>query len=118
MPRLLILCEYPTLLGGERSMLATLPAVAAAGFDVHVAAPPNGPLAEALAERGILTSPGTRTTRTASGCHSINSARAWPTSIGELRPALVHANSLSTAASPGRSRRNLLRRASAICATS
>ena len=47
MPRLLILCEYPTLLGGERSMLATLPAVRAAGFDVHVAAPPVGPLADA-----------------------------------------------------------------------
>ena len=53
MPRLLILCEYPTLLGGERSMLATLPTVAAAGFDVVVAAPPDGPLATALVERGV-----------------------------------------------------------------
>ncbi len=48
MPRLLILCEYPTLLGGERSMLATLPAVAAAGFDIFVAAPPSGPLADEI----------------------------------------------------------------------
>ncbi len=53
MPRVLILCEYPTLLGGERSMLATLETVAAAGIDVHVAAPGSGPLAEALRARGI-----------------------------------------------------------------
>src|SRR4051812_20233189 len=53
MPRLLILCEYPTLLGGERSMLATLPAVAAAGFDVYVAGPVIGPLAAELKTDGI-----------------------------------------------------------------
>jgi glycosyltransferase involved in cell wall biosynthesis len=53
MRRLLILCEYPTLLGGERSMLATLPAVAAAGFDVHITAPPAGLLAAQLKSRGI-----------------------------------------------------------------
>jgi glycosyltransferase involved in cell wall biosynthesis len=96
MPRLLILCEYPTLLGGERSMLATLPTVAAGGFDVVVAAPPDGPLATALVERGI--------------CHF-----DWPThdAAGErfpldrlradlagvvhsTQPDLLHANSLST----------------------
>jgi glycosyltransferase involved in cell wall biosynthesis len=97
MPRLLILCEYPTLLGGERSMLATMPAVAAAGFDVHIAAPPAGPLSDQLLSRGISHIP-------------------WPThdddgrrfSLADLRgsladviqsvqPDLVHANSLSSA---------------------
>jgi glycosyltransferase involved in cell wall biosynthesis len=84
MPRLLILCEYPTLLGGERSMLSTLPAVQAAGFDVHVAAPPTGPLADALRERSV-------------------SLAEWPTRyelaelFHRLRPDVVHANSLSTA---------------------
>jgi glycosyltransferase involved in cell wall biosynthesis len=97
MPRLLLLCEYPTLLGGERSMLATLPAVSSAGFDVQVAAPPDGPLTDALSKCGVsrvdwrvADERGTR----------------WP--LPELRenllrliertqPDLVHANSLSMA---------------------
>lgn len=97
MPRLLILCEYPTLLGGERSMLAMLPAVAAAGLDVTVAAPPAGPLADALRERGIahLAWP-TRNDR----------GERWPLEqlradlaalVRGIRPDLIHANSLSTA---------------------
>jgi glycosyltransferase involved in cell wall biosynthesis len=97
MPRLLILCEYPTLLGGERSMLATLPAVAAAGFDIHVAAPPGGPLVESLVEHGIPHIP----LRT-------HDDRGERLQLPELRPELaaliqrhspdlVHANSLSMA---------------------
>src|SRR6185295_17073918 len=97
MPRLLILCEYPTLLGGERSMLATLPAVASDGFEILVAGPPAGLLADALKSRGI-------------------SLIAWQTHDGlgqrrplaeiradlarilrQVRPDLLHANSLSTA---------------------
>ena len=46
MPEILILCEYPTLNGGERSMLATLDGVRAAGFSPAVMAPPDGPLAD------------------------------------------------------------------------
>ena len=57
MPRLLILCEYPTLLGGERSMLSTLSAVTTAGFDIQVAAPPDGSLAEALRDVGVPVVP-------------------------------------------------------------
>lgn len=57
MPRLLLLCEYATLNGGERSMLATLDHVCQAGFHLTVAAPPRGPLAEALAARGIEVVP-------------------------------------------------------------
>jgi glycosyltransferase involved in cell wall biosynthesis len=77
-------------------MLATLPAVAAAGFDVHVAAPSGGPFADALAEGGVthvdwLThdSQGQRL--------PLDELRSNLASlIGELRPALVHANSVST----------------------
>ena len=47
------LCEYPTLNGGERSMLATLDGVRAAGFAPAVLAPPQGPLADALAAHGV-----------------------------------------------------------------
>ncbi|MGA2034731.1 MAG: glycosyltransferase family 4 protein [Thermoguttaceae bacterium] len=53
MPRLLLLCEYPTLNGGEQSMLSTLDAVAAAGFSLAAVAPPRGPLAAALAARQV-----------------------------------------------------------------
>ncbi len=94
--RLLILCEYPTLLGGERSMLATLPAVAAAGFDVHVAAPPNGPLAEALAERGVPHVDWTTHDEHGQRLPLDQLRSSLADLIGELQPALVHANSVST----------------------
>ena len=84
MPRLLILCEYPTLWGGERSMLSTLPAVAAAGFDVSIAAPPTGSLADAVRHRGVTLVGWSRRDELAQ-------------IIAEAQPALVHANSLSTA---------------------
>jgi glycosyltransferase involved in cell wall biosynthesis len=96
MPRLLILCEFPTLLGGERSMLATLPAVTAAGFELHVAAPACGPLAEAISEHGVAHFPWQ--TRNADGTRrGLGEIRAELAGICQrLKPAIVHANSLST----------------------
>jgi len=93
--RLLILCEYPTLLGGERSMLATLPAIRAAGFDVHVAAPAAGTLADALRRADVPHIPWR--------VHSADGARLPLDRLradiaGFLRqdqPDLVHTNSLS-----------------------
>jgi glycosyltransferase involved in cell wall biosynthesis len=97
MPRLLILCEYPTLLGGERSLLSTLPAVTAAGFDVQVAAPSNGPLAEALREDGIPVVPW-QTHDHAGERLPLSQLRSELASlISRHQPALLHANSLSTA---------------------
>jgi glycosyltransferase involved in cell wall biosynthesis len=97
MPRLLILCEYPTLLGGERSMLATLPAVTAAGFEILIAAPKNGPLADGLLHRGIpqlawhtLDECGRRLPLSLLRAELANLVR-------QTRPDLLHANSLSTA---------------------
>jgi glycosyltransferase involved in cell wall biosynthesis len=104
MPRLLILCEYPTLLGGERSMLATLPAIVAAGFDVQIAAPGSGPLpaarspiADALTELGVA--------HVRWSVHDDRGVRLplarlrseVANLISKLRPDLVHANSLSMA---------------------
>jgi glycosyltransferase involved in cell wall biosynthesis len=96
MPRLLILCEYPTLLGGERSMLATLPFVAAAGFEVRVAAPANGPLTAALRDAGVRHVPWR--TRDESGERlPLPQMRAGLEElIGRHEPQLLHANSLST----------------------
>ena len=102
MPRLLILCEYPTLLGGERSMLATLPAVTAAGFEVHVAAPASGPsaataapIAQALCQQGVAHA--RWRVHDAEGerlpLERLRSDIAH--FLADLRPELVHANSLS-----------------------
>jgi glycosyltransferase involved in cell wall biosynthesis len=102
MPRLLIVCEYPTLLGGERSMLATLPAVVAAGFDVQVAAPvlgPSaplpGPLAAALRQCKIPHLPWL--THDANGERlSLEHLRDTLSQIiRDSQADLVHANSLS-----------------------
>ena len=53
MPRVLVLCEYGSLNGGERSLLAVLGGLGAAGYQMHAAAPAVGPLAAAFAERGV-----------------------------------------------------------------
>jgi glycosyltransferase involved in cell wall biosynthesis len=95
MPEILILCEYPTLNGGERSMLATLAGVRTAGFAPVVMAPPEGPLASELAARGIELVP--FQCRQADGSHvSQNRLREQlAVVLRSRRPALLHANSLA-----------------------
>jgi glycosyltransferase involved in cell wall biosynthesis len=95
MPEIVLLCEYPTLNGGERSMLATLDGVRAAGFTPVAMAPPEGPLADAFAAAGVELLPfacrgpdGSR--RPQSGLREELSA-----SLRRRRPALLHANSLA-----------------------
>src|SRR3989304_5279114 len=48
MSEILLLCEYPTLHGGEHSMLSTLPGIRAAGFKPVVVCPGEGFLADSL----------------------------------------------------------------------
>jgi glycosyltransferase involved in cell wall biosynthesis len=96
MRRLLLLCEYPTLLGGERSMLATLPVVAAASFEILVAAPPSGALADELRDRGV--SQIAWQTRDHDRRIALDELRSELAAIlRRTRPDLLHANSLSTA---------------------
>ena len=117
MPNVLLLCEYPTLNGAEQSMLATLDGVGRAGFRVAVAAPPAGPLADALRARGIEVEPlggtgslsaseaGGTGSLSASEAHGLTSSPCHPSQaqlrqelaalIARRRPDLVHANSLS-----------------------
>ena len=97
MPRLLVLCEYPTMLGGERSMLATLPAIAAARIDVVVAAPADGPLATTLAQQGVAHT--VWTTHDPTGIRlPLEQLRSDLAEIAaKVQPGLIHANSLSTA---------------------
>ncbi len=95
MPSVLLLCEYPTLNGGERSMLATLLGLRTAGFLPAVMCPGEGPLAEALRVGGVEAIP--------FECCTADGARRSPAELREelaevlrrWRPDLLHANSLA-----------------------
>lgn len=97
MPRLLILCEYPTLLGGERSMLATLPTIAAAGFDIAVAAPAVGSLATTLKECGVAHIPWQTHDKSGERLSLDRLRGGLDDVLQRSRPDLLHANSLSAA---------------------
>lgn len=53
MPRALLLCEYPALNGGERSLLAVLPTLQQAGWEFDASCPGVGPLADSLTTHGV-----------------------------------------------------------------
>jgi glycosyltransferase involved in cell wall biosynthesis len=91
MPRLLLLFEYPTLHGGEHSLLTCLPAVRVAGFSILALAPEDGPLAEALGELGVQA----HRYDARSAASQAERRQRLAEAIGRLRPDLVHANSLS-----------------------
>jgi glycosyltransferase involved in cell wall biosynthesis len=95
MPRVLLLCEYATLNGGERSMLATLDGVARAGFAIAVAAPPQGPLAEALRAKAVETVPFAATGSDGRRRPQPQLREELAGLIARVRPDVVHANSLS-----------------------
>ncbi len=94
MPSVLLLCEYPTLNGGEQSMLATLPGLRAAGFSPAVLCPSDGPLVEALRAESVET--------IAFNCCDADGVRRAQSGLREelarviraRRPDLLHANSL------------------------
>lgn len=96
MTHVAILFEFPTLNGGEQSMLAVLEHVRSnAGFRFTAIAPSSGPLAERLAELQISLrrfdvrdEAGTR--RSASDLQ-----RELASLVGDIQPDLLHANSLS-----------------------
>ena len=95
MPEILFLCEYASLHGGERSMLATLDGIQAAGLTPVVMAPLQGPLADALDCRNVELLP--------FDCHAADGNRIPQNRLREQltaafrrrRPALLHANSLA-----------------------
>lgn len=95
MPHVALVCEYPTLNGGERSLLSVLPGLARHGFQFTTIAPPNGPLARSFADLDIEVVPFAATDP--AGVRP--SQDALRTALGEslrrLKPDLVHANSLA-----------------------
>ncbi len=95
MPKLLVLCEFPMMLGGERSLLAVLEGLGQAGYAATVACPISGPLAAELDRRGV--SRVAARWRDASGRRRpLPELREEIARIsGSMRPDLVHANSVS-----------------------
>ncbi len=95
MTHVAIVCEYATLNGGERSMLAVLDRLAGSAFSFTVLAPPEGPLADALRRRRI--------DHCAISLHDATGRRVpRDSAVGRIvealascKPDLLHANSLS-----------------------
>lgn len=92
--RVLYLCEFPTVSGGERSLLTFLDHVDRGEFDPIVAAPPAGDLSGELAARSIEHVPLDLTRRDTS---ALLLAERVASVLAERRADLVHANSLSLA---------------------
>jgi len=85
------LFEYPTLCGGELSLLAVAPHLRAQGVQITALAPPTGPLAQRLAQLELENCP-------FAACEfpDKSAARAiLERLLLRLRPDLVHANSLA-----------------------
>ncbi|MCH5377370.1 MAG: glycosyltransferase family 4 protein [Planctomycetes bacterium] len=95
MPSILVLCEYPSLNGGERSLLAALEHETREECGIQVAAPATGPLAESLRSLRIRHIP--------LDLHDGNGRRLALDEcrqrlrriIQATRPDVIHANSLS-----------------------
>ena len=95
MTKVLVICEFSTLNGGERSFLSVLPLLRDVGFDISVAAPTSGDFARELSRYGVrhcaFELHHTDRTRL-----DIGTARnKLGDLITEIRPDIVHANSLS-----------------------
>lgn len=94
MPTVSWLCEYPTLLGGERSLLAVADVLRSGGFEVNCIAPPEGSLAEVLRCRQINHVP--IVFRHCDCRRPLDALRSeLRLLLDDRRPDLLHANSLS-----------------------
>ena len=89
-PTVAVAFEYPSVHGGERSFLAVAPALERR-FELVALAPAAGPLAGALRAAGLP----------AVGC-DVKDEAALRAALAEVRPALLHGNSLSVGRALGR----------------
>lgn len=106
MKRLLFLCEFGTLSGGENSLLTVLPHLAQ-NYEVAVASPPEGPLRAALAERGLEHHLWSVRDHAGRRLPEATLREALLALIETTQVDLVHANSLSMARFVGRYRNQL-----------
>jgi glycosyltransferase involved in cell wall biosynthesis len=101
MPRVLVLCEYPTLNGGERSLLSVLPTIEAAGWTIDVCCPPAGALSDALTAIGAEVIPAPAEANDGRR-RDERLLEAIAKRLQTKRYDLVHANSLALSITTGR----------------
>lgn len=94
MPRILLLCEYATVNGGEQSMLTMLPLVQGAGWQVEVACPQAGPLADQLGRHDVPVVDWDVQQKLA-GRSLADRRAALEKLLRRTAPDLLHANSLA-----------------------
>jgi len=92
--RVAVLFEYPSLNGGEYSWLATLPAIREAGIDIIAIAPARGPLHERLQTEGCAVHD-FQTIVDGKRVDQETLRETLSTVLKQIKPDLVHANSLS-----------------------
>ncbi|HEY1602297.1 MAG TPA: glycosyltransferase family 4 protein [Pirellulales bacterium] len=95
MPRVLLLFEYPTLNGGEQSLLAVLPSLAERDFTFQALAPAGSPLAAALTAHGIRITPLSTVDPQGRRLQQAEIRQQLQATVARIKPDLVHANSLS-----------------------
>jgi len=95
MTRVLLVCEYPSLHGGERSMLATLAGLRRAGFSIAVMGPPEGPLAEAVRSQDLEVVPFEFRDTAGRRLPQDRLRSRLARQIERRSPELLHANSLA-----------------------
>jgi glycosyltransferase involved in cell wall biosynthesis len=95
MPDVLVLCEYASLNGGERSLLTVLEHGLGSRFNVRVAAPAAGPLAASLRTLGIPHVPLELHAREGHRLDLAECRCRLQRVLDAVRPDLLHANSLS-----------------------
>jgi len=94
MIRVLVLCEFGSLNGGEQSLLAVVKPLRTLGFALTVAAPREGPLADSLRASDVRLVPLDRQTWDARRGLA-DRRRALSQLLASERPEVLHANSLA-----------------------
>ena len=93
--RVAVLFEYPTLNGGERSMLQCLERITLSEFEVIAVAPAVGRLADELKRRNIELFPIAWRDAGGSKLPRARLSTLFLEAMHQIAPTLVHANSLS-----------------------
>jgi glycosyltransferase involved in cell wall biosynthesis len=95
MMRVLVLCEFASLNGGEHSLLAAAQCLDRRQFEVCFAAPPAGPLANAIASNGWELIPYSSVDEAGHSSSLTERRERLRRLLAHWRPAVLHANSVS-----------------------
>jgi glycosyltransferase involved in cell wall biosynthesis len=104
--RVLLVCEYATLNGGEQSMLSVLPWLQSSGIEFSAAAPARGDLSERLKKLNVPIFP-IGESEDGPKLNRQQKIKLVHAAIEKTQPDLVHANSLSMSRIVGSARDSL-----------